>query len=424
LTSYISRLGWTHRTSTRALIAQEIVPHLHSDRFRRSPTRLGIFGRQGALSLNGVGAMVDEWVAIVAQLTGVAHLDRLTWDWWLHRLPSRRLLRATPAWCPRCYAAWRIAEQTLYQPLWWTLQCVTICPRHHCKLETHCPHCQKRQSVFGEYTAPGHCTQCNRWLGSTHEYPAPTPTHDPAVLSWHTWVLHALEELQTARTALAEHLPWERFFTHFSACLHHHGAYTTLARLTGNDRSLIYRWMRTTSIPAFEALLTLCYIGDVTPLHVLTNQVTSLTETLQRGTSPHAPRQPRSPGPVDHAQCWEFLQTVLAGHIAVRSMRQVARHLGCDANTIRYHFPEAYAVIVRRARAHRRQQQEDRLVQICAEVQQAVRIVHQQGELPSCKKVGALLSNPGVMRMPEARAAWREARRELGLDKQEGERVV
>jgi hypothetical protein len=47
----------------------------------------------------------------------------------------------------------------------WMLQTVTLCIKHKSPLEDHCPHCQKRQSFLKADTLPGHCTQCNAWLG-------------------------------------------------------------------------------------------------------------------------------------------------------------------------------------------------------------------------------------------------------------------
>jgi transcriptional regulator with XRE-family HTH domain len=239
---------------------------------------------------------------------------------------------------------------------------------------------------------------------------------DATMASWQAWVFEALEELHIHRLDLAENLPWEQFFTHFFACLHTSGSYTTLSRLTGIDRPQLYDWMRGTHTPSFATLLEICYICQVTPWQVITNDIEPLVDTLQSGASSQSPRQPRTLGKVDYEACLKKLQDVLEGREEMMSMRQIAKHLGCHTNMIKYHFPKEYTLVVNRAKVHRQQRKEVRIAQVCAEVRQAVHTLHHRGETLSHSKIRALLTDPNVMRMPEAREAWREAKRELGIE--------
>ena len=50
-------------------------------------------------------------------------------------------------------------------------------------------------------------------------------------------------------------------------------------------------------------------------------------------------------------------------------------------------------------------------------MRQAMLTLHVQGIFPSHHKVRALLSDPNLMRMPEASATWHAVRRELGLER-------
>ena len=82
---------------------------------------------------------------------------------------------------------------------------------------------------------------------------------------------------------------------------------------------------------------------------------------------------------------------------------------------LRHHFPQECAEITRRAKASRSQRKEQRLALIGEQVQQATFAVHAAGNYPSQHAITALLPS-GVMHMPQAKAAWRVALRELGFE--------
>jgi hypothetical protein len=96
-------------------------------------------------------------------------------------------------------------------------------------------------------------------------------------------------------------------------------------------------------------------------------------------------------------------------------MYQITQRLGYAETSLRYHFPQECAEITRRAKAYRRQRKEQRLALIGEQVQQATFAVHAAGSYPSQHAIASLLPR-GVMRMQEAKAAWRAALRELGLE--------
>ncbi len=186
LTSYLNRLGWRHHILPRALVIQEIVPHLSDDRPHR---HLATFSREGgAMNINGIGALATAWSTLLEQLTGRSDLHFLTLLWWIGNFSARGHLRKTPAWCAACYAQWLKKDLAIYQPLLWMICVVTICPQHQRQLEERCPHCQKHQSVIALGTHPGHCTQCNTWLGSTPDT-GTTVEADEKTMRWQAWVI-------------------------------------------------------------------------------------------------------------------------------------------------------------------------------------------------------------------------------------------
>ncbi len=415
LTSYINRLAWMYRVSSRLLVAQEIVPQLSSEQQIPSFAKLATFSRSSAMGLNGTGDMAPEWVTILERLTLRSDLHWLTLRSWLGERPSRGYLRKTPAWCPVCYTEWREQKLPLYQPLLWMLQLVTTCPRHQVLLEDRCPHCQKYQSIITLKTTPGHCTQCQTWLGQPLDAVVEQDTMD-----WQEWVIHSLEELHREYVKTRA-LPWERFFAHLAMCLGEWGSCSKLANLTGFSRDVFYLWVGRKNrsyahSPSLETIFEFCYACNVTPL-----QVMKTSDTLLQVVRDETQLQQRRPSRftrsrVDQERCLEFIQAVLDGQEEPLGASQVARRLGYDTRLLVYHFPQECKLLTQRAQAYRRQRREKREAQVCEEVRQAVMALHEQGLFPTHGKVRTLLSDPNNIRMPKAIATWHALRRELGYE--------
>lgn len=140
------------------------------------------------MSVNGNGPLAREWAILLEGLTNRSDLQLLTLQWWGGDLPSHKLLREKPAWCPACYAEWKAQGVPIYEPLLWTFQTVTICGKHLCKLEEDCPGCERRQSFIRFQTALDECTRCKTWLGSPTPALAPL---SPAIIEWQRWVIDA-----------------------------------------------------------------------------------------------------------------------------------------------------------------------------------------------------------------------------------------
>jgi len=165
-TSYLNRLGWAHHVSPRAMVMQEVIPYLDKTQ-AVSRQWIGALSRGSAINMNGVGSLALEWSGTLERLTQRSDLHMLTLHGWIGNLSSVGHLRTCPAWCPICYTEWQEKDLCIYQPLLWLFKVVTLCPKHNHLLESHCPHCQKKQSVIALRTHPGHCTQCDRWLDSS-----------------------------------------------------------------------------------------------------------------------------------------------------------------------------------------------------------------------------------------------------------------
>jgi len=413
LSSYLNRLGWRHHVSPRDLVAQEVVPSLSHE---YPKLQLAAFSRGPGMQINGAGSVAHEWANFLERLTMRSDLHVLALDFWIGDLSSRGHLRQVPAWCPICYTVWAEQGLLLYQPLLWMVQIVTICPRHKRGLEDRCQHCQKTQSVIARETYPGHCTQCNAWLGATSDG-TDSLSMDREVIDWQEWVVHALDELRLA----ADTFSWKQFFASLERCMKNRGVCSRLAELSGFSRDLFYIWLgrkqtRYSHTPSLETILEFCYACNVTPFQVISSADALLhaiwDETLLRYRRPQRFTRRR----VDREQCQERLQAVLDGREELLGVRQLAKLLGYHSSLLWYYFPKECALIAQRNQEHEKQRRKEHEARVCEEVRQAGLMLHAQNIFPSHRKVRDLLSDPNLIRMPEATAAWHTVRRELGLE--------
>jgi DNA-binding phage protein len=415
LTGYINRLGWTHHISPRAFVAEMILPHLKEDLGLPLPVA-AMFGAHGAMSLNGTGELAHAGVALLKQLTVRTDLHLLTLPWWVGDLPRRGQLRETPAWCPSCLAEWSAQGLPLYQPFLWMFQMVIVCPRHRTLLVDRCSCCQKRQMIIAtNQTQPGECTSCGMFLGEDSRSFS-GQLDDEEYLAWQAWVISVLEELQTVSLAQGP-IQWEMFFRHLAHYLKEHKAYSQLARFTGITRQALHRWgnKEDTYRPTLPTLLKFCYVCKITPLQVMRNQLDQLRHASSQRAESTSSLPQHQTRRVDRARCQALLQAVLEGREELLGMRPIAQRLGYAEASLLYHFPQECVEITRRAKAYRKQRKEQRLALICEQVRQATLAVHALGNFPSQQAITSFLPS-AVMRMQEAKTAWRAALRELDLE--------
>ena len=413
LTSYLDRLARRHHVTPRALAIQEIAPHLSSDYQRH---HLGAFSRGAATGINGNGEVAASWSSILERLTGRGDVQRLSARFWIGDLTSKRLLRTKPAWCPACYTEWSQRHLPLYQPQLWMFQVVTLCPTHLAQLVSRCPSCQKHQSVIALGTRPGHCTQCDSWLGTV-----PESVSDQETLHWQRWVIRSLEELRRACMS-CQPLCWQPFFANLAAGVREKGVLPKLAGLTGRDLSALSDLTghaRRRYTPTLEAILDFCHLCAITPLQMM-REPGALWQAIQEEQISPRQRHCRSTrSEVDRERCLQRIQAILTGQEEPIGVWPLAKQLGHYGSVLCRHFPEESKQLTQLASAYRNQRRRQHEQQVSEEVRQAVNVLHTQGVYPSVQKVANSLSKPSWMRMPAAKNALHLARRERGIEPSE-----
>ena len=156
---------------------------------------------------------------------------------------------------------------------------------------------------------------------------------------------------------------------------------------------------------------------NVTPLQVLTGNLSPLKRIIQEGKPYRPPRARRPVRPLDREYCLERIQAILDGKEDLLGYVQLAQQLGYSSQVLLYHFPQECALLSKQIKEHRRQRKEQRMARVQEEVRQATLAIHAQGIYPSQNKVADLLSDPNLLFQPEAKATWRVLCQELGWDR-------
>ncbi len=157
LTSYFCRLAHSHGMTARNLAAWVLEHHEQP-----IPDDFKWFRR----SFAGMSTETEQWAVWLAELTGIANLDRLTLAPWRHLISNPGLTPASDRWCPCCLAEDRAQQQPPYLRLNWDLAPVHACLRHRVVLRSECPHCGKSNVRNRASTVVvGYCTSCGGFLG-------------------------------------------------------------------------------------------------------------------------------------------------------------------------------------------------------------------------------------------------------------------
>jgi hypothetical protein len=423
LTGYVARLAEAHCVQTRMLVVHEIVPLLGRAHLSKPVnSSLSAFWSKDARSLNGTRRLARDWVQALETLTLHSDLRFLTLLTWADVLTPKGLLRATRAWCPACYEAWRAAGQVVYDPLLWSLQVVTICPRHRRRLSLRCPHpeCRQPQPVLASRSRPGYCSRCGRWLGvASGKGKADGEALEEKDIEWQLWVARVIGELLAVAPGLPGPPQREKMLSALSACVARaaQGGVRALARGLDVSRDVVYSWRLGRQIPILELLLRLCAHTATSPLDLLAavkGTVPPYEGRLPvRSTS--APRPPVRRRPFDADAVRRALEAVLAGdEHPPPPMRQIAERIGYAHSALHRHFPDLCRAISAQYLAYRKACGLQRQQRLCREIHQVAASIHAQGIYPSAYRIEQQLSVPGFIRHPEGMAAWRAALQELG----------
>ncbi|MFN6529755.1 TniQ family protein [Nostoc sp. ChiSLP03a] len=480
LTSYIVRLAEEHCIPTGILILSELVPLLKEGYiFKSKDGGLDKIFPNQTKALNGMGSWALKLIKTLESLTLRNDLRLLTMLNWVEIIPPRNLFRSARAWCPSCYENWRVTEQTVYEPLLWSLKEVTICLHHHQHLFTECPYCRKNNRLLAWRSRPGCCSKCGEWLGISANIESPNSiklTEDE--LNWQIWVINNLGNLIAATPHLSPP-PKEKISEKLSAYVNTlaHGNIAAFANKLEINRSQTHRWCVGKTLPTIDTLLQICFQLEISLLDFLTKEEINVDSskiitqnqnkpskegTYQLNTSTevlHALETAltKSPPPslveiaewlgykktsalyyyssdlckiiatrhseYEKAQRLEKLQRLLEELLAAKeypppSMQEVAKRFGKKSvHSLDKHFPELCSAISARYANYRQESRTKRVEKLRQEVWKVASQLHSEGVEPTASRISVFLKSPGSIIQKEVVEAVFEVRRKLGWEK-------
>lgn len=168
LTSYFANLAQAHSVSPTVLFKEEVYRLLQlknmNTKKELSNNERSYFLRNTLRWLNGVNNTTQNVTEVLEKLTNQCNLMHLSMLPWKHVISGTGLIRQSLAWCPYCYQDQIKSNQSIYNPLIWSLKDIQICIKHFCLLCEVCD-CGSLISINCEIQRPGFCPRCNRFLG-------------------------------------------------------------------------------------------------------------------------------------------------------------------------------------------------------------------------------------------------------------------
>lgn len=419
LTGYIARLAETHCVSVGILYTKEIAPVMGKGSI--FSFRLAEKAGYPTHAINGHGIAAADFVRAMETLTKRADLHYLTLLPWSDVLP-KGLLRRARAWCPNCFRQWRDAGQTVYEPLLWRINAVTVCPPHRQRLCQVCPHCQFQIGPLDTRTRPGYCSRCSRWLAPVAEESSscqPSPEDD---LAWSLWVATAVGEMLAAAPGLPSPPIKKAVTQSITSCMDQltGGDALAFAQLLGVGKHAVWNWQAGKTLPQFPLILEMCYsLGSSLPDFLSGACAVSVQKVMDRFSHRNDNRDPqksyRSRGQrIKSVEIEQALQTALKEN-PPPSVREVIRRLNHSTNTIHRHFPALCQAIAERFADYRNIRAAVRKEVARAEVKVLAYELHARGIKITRDHIRPFLTSSDYINLPEGRAALEEVRRELGL---------
>lgn len=417
LTSYIARLSAAHSVHPRRLLFYEVAPYLHPFlQARTDEVKRGVMSRLLGTSAkwNGTMGSAKQMVEALTKLTEREDLQFLTLLPLTEVCSYNRLFRQTRAWCPSCFEMWREKGETLYEPLLWCVECVSVCPVHRQWLQERCPYsdCARSSPPLTGRSEVGYCPWCNRWLCSPFQVSRKPPGDE----EWQhqQWVTAVLGEVLAAFPTLPTPLRREEALAVISSCINEllAGSYAAAARQLGLRRSTVRQWLAAGKTPQIRNLLQVCFSLNISLLALL-NGTAHATSWRDGALFPQMSPETRQKRDVQQLQK-ALIDAVKSPEDPPLSPSKLAKRLGYRSSFVSHQFPELFQALSSSYRAYCDDRRKTVFEQRCTELGRVMDSLHSQGLYPSLYRLRSCLPNPNILWLPEIRCVWKTKLREMG----------
>lgn len=388
LPSYFCRLAVSHSVSTLALsrsIAQRI-EHDVSHQFDWHQRRLA-----------STCESAETWSAALSELTAVPNLDKLTFLPWQNVISRSGLSIVTQGqFCPSCFAEDIAQGRDPYFRLAWESAEVSVCSRHACSLETHCPHCGKGNIRHtSAYVVPGWCTRCGEFLGKAGEMPA-TASIDPAA----RWAARQIGELVHAQQTLASTPTRDNLINAISQIIEEmdNGQSALFARRIGVAKSTVHNWLKGEGTPSLNASLKIAAHSGASLTQLFSGD---LSQWVCPQIEPQLVLNLHHPKPrtrtVTRERNWEEIENQLQAFLVLPTpitVREVGRRLNISTRLLYLHANTPTRQLGQRWKEYLRRRQDEHVVNAWPHLEQACIDIWAEGKSVTLREVIARVPAP------------------------------
>ncbi|AIF53541.1 TniQ family protein [Pelosinus sp. UFO1] len=404
LTSYIARLAEAHCMTTGELIAKEMTPILKKPYLTNIAADGGTRFYENASMLNGIGNAARDFVEALEELTLCSDLHHLTMMLLSNVIPDRNLCRNKKAWCPFCLKEWKDNNQTIYEPLLWALQPVSVCIDHGVLLQEYCPSCNQTIPILERRSKPGHCSKCRCWLGTTVS----------DVLIINSDELSYIIAQEIAKTiaefpTISIDIKPNTIRNFIETCINHTtgGNIAEYSRILCKPKSTVWGWVKGKNLPPIESLAHICKISGVSVMDIFSGEPLVFKEVfVSRPSSDENQKQERRK--LDKEFLQQQLNEILSDiENTPLPLKETARRLNVDTKILKSYFPELCEVIIQKNRDYQRQQAEERLDLAKKKITQTVLRLYSIGIYPSRRAVENAMPYRAALRRKNIQSVWK-----------------
>ena len=403
LTSYIGRLAWHHSVKPSLLIGSLIDPG-------KSP---GFLNHEIATSFNSLTPKTATIIESISAQSGLAHhwVAAMTFVHLHDQIDhsARGFIRKTKQWCPVCYHEDH-SNGGHYDRLAWSLQGVSHCVKHRCKLRDYCQYCLKAQPYISTKCEVGFCHHCEQSLSeSILSKRADADCRESEVYS--SLVLGIVDQ------TLAETEGLESILRQIAYMFSAEGI-TPFAEFLKMERHCVERWMTGETKPALKSVQRVFGKLKVPWADVLMKRMSAseIIESNKRSRSkvqwsrreldperelrvvdgeilhddqPSA-RKVRSAAAIERIE--RYLDQIISGKVKPYSRAKIAATLGVSSGYLESLFGGKVKLISEIYKKYLDDLSVSRTELLKAEIYVSLQMVYQDGEAPSWSNVGAHLS--------------------------------
>lgn len=305
-------------------------------------------------SANGHGRVTSAVVELLKrEAISARQLTLLAWKEVLDPM-GHGLLRPTRAWCPLCWQVDLESGNPIYLRLLWTIEAVTICPKHNIELQTACPKCGSAQEVLPRIPRPAVCKSCGADFVQLLDRRRLRASKPDGKSLWNSTAIAALIRCTCAVGVDIASFAF-RDVLNALAQQHFDGSMDALSDAVGMSRRMLGQWATGVTNPYLTGLLEFAYRIQVPP-DVLLLQGSGLTDPASwlKGDLPIFVKREHKLSKARLDEIHAALRKAIRSKGTIpTSVKKFAQEYGTTYMVIRYNFPFEYKALQAMMQAHR-----------------------------------------------------------------------